>query len=98
MSDLDPAAVKTEFAAYIGIDWADQKHFWTMRTADGNATRGTRQHSRSGPGSVITMLCKYGHLVLFPLHPNTLTNYRKAFSPSGAKTPIRAVWSVPWPT
>src|SRR5215471_16789548 len=32
------------------------------------------------------MLCKYGHLVLFPIHPNMLTNYRRAFSPSGAKS------------
>ena len=37
-------------------------------------------------GAVIAMLCKYAHLVLFPIHPNTVSNYRKAFSPSGAKS------------
>jgi hypothetical protein len=31
------------------------------------------------------MLSKYAHLVLFPVHPNTLVNYRKGFRPSGAK-------------
>jgi len=32
------------------------------------------------------MLSKYAHLVLFPLHPTTLVNYRKGFRPSGAKS------------
>jgi hypothetical protein len=26
---------KTEFAALVGIDWADRQHAWSMRTADG---------------------------------------------------------------
>jgi transposase len=29
----------TEFAAYIGLDWADQKHFYTLRTAEGKTQR-----------------------------------------------------------
>jgi len=29
-----------ECAAVIGLDWADQKHFWSMLTAEGNTTRG----------------------------------------------------------
>jgi hypothetical protein len=28
------------YAAWIGLDWADQKHFWSMRTADGKLQRG----------------------------------------------------------
>jgi hypothetical protein len=36
-------------------------------------------------GAVITVLSKYAHLVLFPVHPTSLANYRKSFSPSGAK-------------
>ena len=32
------------------------------------------------------MLLKYEHLVLFPVHPSTLVNYRKGFRPSGAKS------------
>src|SRR3954470_16976799 len=31
------------------------------------------------------MLTKYKHLVIFPIHPATLANYRKSFRPSGAK-------------
>lgn len=30
-------------------------------------------------------LTKYEHLVIFPVHPNVLVNYRKSFRPSGAK-------------
>jgi hypothetical protein len=36
-------------------------------------------------GSLLFMLLKYEHLVLFPVHPSTLVNYRKGFRPSGAK-------------
>jgi transposase len=36
-------------------------------------------------GALVFMLAKYKHLVLFPVHPNTLANYRKSFRPSGAK-------------
>ncbi len=36
-------------------------------------------------GAVVAMLSKYEHLVLYPILPNTLANYRKSFCPSGAK-------------
>jgi transposase len=36
-------------------------------------------------GPLVYTLSKYGHLVLFPVHPTTAANYRKVFSPSGAK-------------
>src|SRR5215471_11329899 len=39
MTDLH-TGTGPEFAAHIGIHWADQKHFWTMRTADGKTQRG----------------------------------------------------------
>jgi hypothetical protein len=35
MSNLNKQKEATPFAAHIGLDWADQKHFWAMRTADG---------------------------------------------------------------
>jgi transposase len=37
-------------------------------------------------GALIFMLNKYEHLVLFPIHPNTLDHYRKSFYPSGSKS------------
>lgn len=36
-------------------------------------------------GPLVFMLSKYEHLVIFPVHPTTLANYRKSFRPSGAK-------------
>jgi transposase len=37
-------------------------------------------------GSLLFMLTKYAHLVMFPVHGATLANYRKGFRPSGAKS------------
>jgi transposase len=108
--DLNKPTVEADFAAHIGIDWADQKHFWAMRTADGKWQRGELNNTpeavqvwaaelvqrfgsrpiavalEQSRGAVIAMLCMYAHLVIFPVHPNTLANYRKAFCPSGAKS------------
>jgi transposase len=110
MSDLNKEKIEPEFAAHVGLDWADQKHFWAMRTADGKLQRGELLNTpeaiqvwtadlakrfggrpvavalEQSRGAVISMLGKYAHLVLFPIHPNTVSNYRKAFSPSGAKS------------
>ena len=36
-------------------------------------------------GSLVYMLAKYPHLVLFPVHPKTAAQYRETFCPSGAK-------------
>jgi transposase len=110
MSDIKEQKVEPEFAAHIGIDWADQKHFWAMRTAGGKLQRGELKNTpeaiqiwaaelaqrfegrpiavalEQSRGAVIAMLGKYGQLVLFPIQPNTVANYRKAFCPSGAKS------------
>jgi len=37
-------------------------------------------------GALIFMLGKYEHLVLYPIHPNTVDHYRKSVYPSGAKS------------
>lgn len=36
-------------------------------------------------GTLVYMLAKYAHLVLFPVHPTTAARYRETFCPSGAK-------------
>ena len=105
-----PLSQATEFAAWIGLDWADRKHFWSLRTAEGQLERGQLENTpeavevwaaelaqrfggrpvalalEQARGAVIAMLSKYAHLVLFPVHPSTLSNYRKSFAPSGAKS------------
>jgi len=103
------AAPAPKFAARIGLDWADQKHYWSMLDSNGKKTRGQLDNTpeatevwaaelaqrfggravaialEQSRGAVITVLSKYAHLVLFPVHPTSLANYRKSFSPSGAK-------------
>jgi len=37
-------------------------------------------------GALVYMLCKYPHLVIFPVHPTTAARYRETFAPSGAKS------------
>jgi len=98
------------FAAMIGLDWADQKHVWSMRTADGHRQRGELVNSpeaveiwaaelalrfagqpvaigiEQSRGAVISMLSKYSHFVLFPVLSTSVSNYRKSFTPSGAKS------------
>lgn len=37
-------------------------------------------------GALMYMLGKYAHLVLYPIHPTTLSHYRKSVYPSGAKS------------
>src|SRR5947207_4532472 len=97
----------TEFAAFVGIDWADQKHAWALRSSSTPTIveRGEVNHTpeavdawaselaqrfagrpiavglEQSRGSLLFMLSKYGHLVLFPIHPGTLVNYRKGFRP-----------------
>ena len=102
---------QTEFAAFIGIDWADRKHAWALQGECGRSIeQGELDHTpeavdfwaaelarrfsgrpiavalEQSRGSLLFMLTKYAHLVLFPIHPATSVNYRKGFRPSGAKS------------
>src|SRR6202165_5621754 len=102
---------EVEFAAFVGIDWADQKHAWALhipghrdvergdldntpeavevwaaelaRRFGGRPIAVALEQSR---GALLFMLIKYAHLVLFPVHPTTLSDYRRGFRPSGAKS------------
>jgi transposase len=111
MSIPNEAATQApSYAAWIGLDWADRVHFWSMRSADGKLQRGQLDNTpeavelwaaglaqrfagqpvavalEQARGALIAMLSKYGHLVLFPVHPTTLSHYRQSFFPSGAKS------------
>jgi len=101
---------ETAFAAFIGVDWADQRHAWAMQIPDGTLLQGELTHTpeaveawamelgtrfngqpiavalEQSRGSLVFMLSKYAHLVLFPVHPTTLVKYRQGFRPSGAKS------------
>jgi transposase len=99
-----------EFAAYVGIDWSDQKHDCCLMDAvTGKRESSTLSHSseaidkwasglrarfpgrkiaiclEQSRGPLIYALMKYDFIVLYPINPSTLSSYREAFSPSGAK-------------
>ena len=46
-------------------------------------------------GPLINALMKYAHITIFPINPSAVAKYRKAFSPSGAKSdPVDAQLQV----
>jgi transposase len=108
--DQQGAEGQNDFAAFVGLDWAEQKHIFALQNSGSHKIElGEIEHTpetvdtwamelsqRFGGrpvavaleqvrGALVFMLSKYEHLVLFPVHPNTLANYRKSFRPSGAK-------------
>jgi len=100
----------TNFAATIGLDWADQTHDLWIQPADGSKAQHLRLEQtpealhqwiarlrerfdnrpvalglETSCGPVISALMAYEFLVIFPLNPKALKDYRAAFSVSGAK-------------
>lgn len=58
---------------------------WAAELAQRFGSRPIAVALEQSRGAVAAMLAKYEHLVLYPIHPSTLANYRKSFCPSGAK-------------
>lgn len=99
-----------EYAALVGLDWADQKHDLCWRdTQTGKIHTRVLEHRperinewvcelmakypggriavclEQSRGAVVHALMGYAAVDLYPINPVTLSEYRKAFSPSGAK-------------
>lgn len=99
-----------EIAAFVGLDWADQKHVVTLREANSdqrqrfsldqtpealqNWIQQLRDRFAGRPvaiaveqkrGALIYALLHVDFLYLYPVNPQTLSQFRKAFYPSGAK-------------
>jgi transposase len=100
----------TNFAATIGLDWANQKHDLWIRPADGSKAAHLRLEQtpdalhewvarlrerfgnrpvaigiETSRGPVISALMAHDFMVLFPVNPKALKDYRAAFSVSSAK-------------
>jgi transposase len=100
-----------KFAAFVGLDWEDQKHAVCVLPAVG----GTPQHREvpqtpegiaewvgelrqqfgegtiaicleQSRGALVYALMQYPFLVLYPINPKQLCDYRHALYPSGAKS------------
>jgi transposase len=100
----------TNFAATIGLDWADQKHDLWIHPADGSKAQHLQlEHTpealhewvaqlrkrydnrpvaiavETSRGPVVSALLAYDFIVIFPVNPKALKDYRAAFAVSGAK-------------
>src|SRR5438552_5632621 len=99
-----------EIAAFVGLDWADQKHVVTLQEANSdqrqcfsldqtpealqNWIQQLRDRFAGRPvaiaveqkrGALIYALMHVDFLHLYPVNLQTLSQFRKAFYPSGAK-------------
>jgi transposase len=45
LNDHDAVADTQEYAAWVGLDWADKEHFWSLRTPDGTVARGRLENT-----------------------------------------------------
>jgi hypothetical protein len=61
------------------LDWVN-----LLRTRYGEGRIAVAMEQKRGP--LLYALCQYDNLVLFPVNPRTVANYRKAFQPSRAKS------------
>jgi transposase len=61
------------------LDWVNQ-----LRARYGEGKIAIAMEQKRGP--LLYALCQYDNLVLFPINPRTVANYRKAFQPSRAKS------------
>ncbi len=61
------------------LDWVNQ-----LRARYGEGRIAVAMEQKRGP--LLYALCQYENLVLFPVNPRTVANYRKAFQPSRAKS------------
>src|SRR5574342_781062 len=102
--------MNVEIAAFVGLDWADQKHVVTLQGAnrdqrerftldqtpealqnwiqllrDRFAGRPVAIAVEQKRGALIYALMHVDFLHLYPVNPQTLSQFRKAFYPSGAK-------------
>jgi transposase len=102
---------QNNYAAFIAIDWADQKHAFSLQVSGQTKKEtGTLEHKPEviGPwvaklrerfggrpvavaveqsrGALIHALLSYDFIVLYPLHPTTVSKFREAFKSSGSKS------------
>ena len=106
-----------EIAAWVGLDWADQKHrISEYRVGSGEVVGYDLEHTpealdewiknlrtrygrskiavvlEQSRGAVLYGLMKYDGLILYPVNPLSVSNYRKTFQTSGAKSdPVDAL-------
>jgi len=105
------ASDSNQYAAFIAVDWADEKHSFALQCAGAKkketgileqtpeqigAWVGELRQRFGGQqlaigveqsrGALIHALLSYDFLVIYPIHPTTVANFRQAFKFSRAKS------------
>src|SRR5512136_2037359 len=119
---MDPAGLKVDYAAYIGLDWGSEQHAialkaagfsevdrytlkqtpeemhaWLLNLRDKFCGRPVAVAIEQTKGAVIHALLGYDFVHVFRINPKSLADYRKAFSPGGAKDdPTDADYLLEW--
>lgn len=98
------------FAAWIGLDWADKRHWVCLSEGDSESPeefsleqdpraihewvgklrqrfggRSVAVAVEKSRGTLIYTLMEYDFIVLYPIHPQAVSNYRKSLRVSGVK-------------
>ena len=59
MSEIQPVKQEPQFAAFVGIDWADRKHAWCLQAADsGKRESGELEHTPEAVEMWVGQLCQ----------------------------------------
>ena len=59
MSGVETGRQEPQFAAFVGIDWADQKHVWCLQARDSTKREnGELEHSPEAVEAWVGQLCQ----------------------------------------
>jgi len=59
MSEVQPVKPEPQFAAFVGIDWADQKHVWCLQAVDSEKREsGELEHTPEAVEAWVGQLCQ----------------------------------------
>ena len=59
MSEFETGGHEPEFAAFVGIDWADQKHVWCLQSRDSTKREsGELKHTPEAVEAWVAQLCQ----------------------------------------
>ena len=59
MSEIETGGQEPEFAAFVGIDWADRKHVWCLQSRDSTKREtGELEHTPEAVEAWVAQLCQ----------------------------------------
>ena len=88
-SENEVLGQEPQFAAFVGLDWADQKHAWCLQAAGATQREnGEVEHTPETVEAWVGQLCRSANMsscICFPVPPAMSASMRDALYPSGGK-------------